>query len=327
MSLTLAMPAPASEARAILATGSKSFGFAAHFLSPQQWDDAARVYAFCREVDDIADDEAVLSESRRQALAHLRLQVRREVAPSAAVAGLLEVDRRCGLPMDAAVELIDGCESDLGVVRMADDRQLIRYCYRVASTVGLMMCSVLGVKDEHARAFAIDLGVAMQLTNICRDVLEDAESGRVYLPTSRLLAAGVTPDELARGDVDRAPVHRVVRDMLDLADRYYASALHGMRFLPARARLAILVASRVYRRIGVDLRQKGGAALDGRTIVPFRSKLIEAARAVGLFLRPSVLGLTPPSAHDPSLHVDLHGLPAVDARRPGPTDATLAVGL
>lgn len=306
---------PVAHARQTLAKGSRSFAFAARFLTEEQWDDAARVYAFCRTVDDIADDESVPVEARRIALRDLRLQVRRALDPCPDVAGLLDVDRRCGLSLNAAVALIDGCESDLGGVRMGTDQDLLRYCYRVASTVGLLMCGVLGVRDRAARAFAIDLGIAMQLTNICRDVLEDAGNNRVYLPAERLIARGVLPEDLLLGEADPHAVSSVVLDLLDLADAYYASALRGMRYLPWRARLAILVAARVYRRIGTVLRHRHGNALLGRVVVPFSGKVLEATRAVALWFRPDVLGLTAPASHDPNLHVALSGLPHANAPR------------
>ena len=121
----------------------------------------------------------------------------------------------------------------------------------------------------------------MQLTNICRDVREDAAMGRVYLPASRLRAVGVDPDDLVRGRADREAVARVVVDLLELAERYYASADAGMRYIPARPRLAILVASRVYRAIGRRLLHRHAAdALHGRTVVPAGSKLVLVVAAV-----------------------------------------------
>jgi phytoene synthase len=316
-----------TEARATLEAGSKSFAFAARFLTENQRDAAALVYTFCRAVDDIADDEGVSSDLRAKELASVRRQVRGAEAPRACVAGLLEVDKLCGLPLGAAVSLVDGCESDVHRVCVMTDRDLIRYCYRVASTVGLLMCSVLGVRDAEARAFAIDLGVAMQLTNICRDVAEDAENGRVYLPAARLDAHGVLPEQLVDGTASAAGVRAVVLELLDLADTYYHSAMRGMRFLPPRARLAILVAAKVYRRIGVRLRANGGDALAGRTVVPLSGKLIEAAKAVMTWFRPDVMGLTPPPRHDSTLHIALHGLPHAHPPRAiaGPDEASMGM--
>ena len=111
-------------------------------------------------------------------------------------------------------ELLLGMISDLDVVRLQSDSELVRYCYRAAGTVGLMMCSVLGVRDLRALRHAIDLGIAMQLTNIARDVREDAEASRVYLPAERLSEYGVAPEDLVDGNADTQAVSVVVSEIV-----------------------------------------------------------------------------------------------------------------
>jgi phytoene synthase len=205
-----------------------------------------------------------------------------------------------------------GPSSGSAVAPPSDDDELLRYCYRVASTVGLMMCAVLGVREPSAFPHAVDLGVAMQLTNICRDVREDARMGRVYLPASRLEAAGLTPDDLLQDRVDREALARVVADLLHLADRYYASADAGMRWIPARARTAIVVASRVYRAIGVKLRRRGCDAWSGRTVVGGVEKVGWLAAALAASVGPTIAGWGPPARHVASLHGSLAGLPGAN---------------
>ncbi|MGM0558718.1 MAG: phytoene/squalene synthase family protein, partial [Myxococcota bacterium] len=212
-----------------------------------------------------------------------------------------------------ALELIEGVESDLGTVVFESDRELLRYCYRVAGTVGLMMCAVLGVDEQEALPHAIDLGVAMQITNICRDVLEDAQRGRVYLPADRLRAAGTSSKAVLDGDADRDAVARVVDDLLELANSYYASADDGMRYIPARCRLAIVVASRVYRAIGVKLRSNGSDALAGRTIVGWAGKTWWVWLSLFAYTSPRISGLGSYREHDAELHEALRGLPGVMA--------------
>ena len=176
-----------------------------------------------------------------------------------------------------------------------------------------MMCAVLGVRRREAHPHAVDLGIAMQLTNICRDVAEDAYHGRVYLPAERLRRAGTSTEALLAGTAGRAAVARAVAAVLELADRYYASADGGMRDLPPRVRPAILVASRVYRAIGVRLRQHGCDALAGRTIVRTPEKAFWGTRALAACLRPAILGIGPRWTHDGGLHAALRGLPGVNA--------------
>lgn len=248
-------------ARAIFSHHAKTFRAASVFLSPQQQDDAAVAYAFCRLIDDAVDE----APSREVAICELnRLEsALHEGTGDDIVAAYRELAFRTGFGLEPAADLIRGARSDLERVRFESDEQLLTYCYQVAGTVGLMMCGVLGVTDPRASQHAVDLGIAMQLTNICRDVLEDARRDRIYLPGARLRQAGTTaqavleesdlPPEGSRSQVILATA-TVVDDLLRLADEKYASGRMGFRYLPARARLAIQVASHLYRNIGLKLR-------------------------------------------------------------------------
>lgn len=300
-----------AESRAVLAKHARSFDLAGRFLPPARLDAAAVVYAFCRAVDDAVDEAATQAEGS-SALAALERELRGEAPARPLVVCFGELLDGWGVPRGVALELIAGVGSDLGAVEIAGDAELLRYCYRVAGTVGLMMCGVIGVRDASAFPHAIDLGVAMQLTNICRDVAEDAALGRVYLPAARLRARGVEPASLLAGEAPRADVAAVVLDLIALSERYYASANAGMRWIPWRSRLAILVASRVYRAIGRKLRRAGGDALAGRTIVGRLEKSGWVASALGSFARSLVWPVV--EDHDPALHRWLADLPGADGR-------------
>ena len=297
--------------RHVLVTHSRSVHWAAKFLPSDRRDDAAVVYAFCRLVDDIADESDDADTARRQ-LDRLRDELAGPAPPRPLIAGYRDVCRRRGIDTDYAGELIRGVESDLGAVVVETDAELLQYCYRVAGTVGLMMSPLLGVDDPGARPHAIDLGVGMQLTNICRDVLEDAENGRVYLPAERLEDAGTSPTALLGGDPDRQAVSSVVSGLLDLAERYYQSGHEGMDFIPRRSRLAIMVASRVYRAIGLKLRQKGCDPLQGRTVVGGLGKLRWISTALADFLNPFDRSNPAAVEHDGELHRPLGELPGTN---------------
>ena len=302
------MTLPPEESLAVLAQGSRSFSFAAQFLPRSRRLDAARVYAFCRLVDDIADD----SPSDAAALAELarledELADPRRARPT--VARFLETVARRAIELDHARELIEGVRSDRRRVRIRSDAELIRYGYRVAGTVGLLMCPVLGVEDARARPFAVDLGIAMQLTNICRDVLEDAALGRVYLPETRLDRAGVVAEDIVAGRAEAARLSRVVGDILRLADQFYRSAFSGFGYIPWRPRIAIVVASRVYRQIGLRLLACAqGNPLLGRTVVPAWEKAWVSLRALSALVSPVYWGVVRPE-HNLALHDALRGLP------------------
>lgn len=244
------------EAAGVLARHSSTFRWASYFLPKEDRRDATLLYAVCRLIDDTAD-ETTSSERARRKLNRLRAEITGRAGPRPVVKSFLMMARRRDMELQPVLELIEGVGSDLAAVRIQTDAELVRYCYRVAGTVGLMMCSVMGVEDREARPHAIDLGVAMQLTNICRDVVEDAGRDRVYLPADRLRKVGVDQDQIASRNFDVHALGSVVKDVLALADVYYDSADAGMWAIPWRARFGILVASRVYRSIGVRLRRRG----------------------------------------------------------------------
>ena len=309
MSTSLAV---VQDSRAVLSKHARSFKWASRFLAPEQRDDAAVVYAFCRLVDDTAD-EAADEERAAIELNQLRDELTGDLDPRPLVGEFLVVAERRNMDLRYALELIAGVQSDLGEVIFETDAQLLRYCYRVAGTVGLMMCAVLGVDEPEAIPHAIDLGVAMQITNISRDVLEDAARGRVYLPADRLRAQGVASQDVIDGTADGDGVAQVVHDLLKLAEAYYGSADVGLAFIPARSRFAILVAARLYRAIGLKIVRNGCRVLDGRTWVGWGGKTYIVSRAFVRFFAPSIQGFGHKAPHDQELHHALRGLPGVRA--------------
>lgn len=273
---------------AILAEHGRSFSLAGQFLPEDRRADAALLYHFCRLADDVVD-EATDPDAARRDVAALRAELLDEAVPRPIVREVRRILQPVGIA--PALDLIDGVVGDLDFEVPKTDEELELYCYRVAGTVGLMMCAVLGVDDRAAFARAIDLGLGMQLTNICRDVLEDAERGRVYLPRDRLVAHGLTAEQLLDGSAPRERVSRVVVELLTLADGYYASARCGYAAIPLRSRIAIAMAARLYQGIGHKLRRNGGDALAGRTIVGPLEKLLLLGRGLlDLVQRPRFIG-------------------------------------
>jgi len=274
-----------ADARRILAAKSKSFALAGRMLGGEARDRAAVVYAFCRRADDAID--LAPAGKHADAIARLRAELDDVEGGRATGDAVLdafgEVARACRIPRDYPAELIAGLEMDAEGTRYGSLAELGLYCYRVAGTVGLMMCHVLGLRDDRALPRAVHLGIAMQLTNICRDVAEDWQLGRLYLPADMLAEEGAADLVSALGgqfpDAARRPVARVVRRILAEADCYYASADRGMFDLPARAAFAIRIARLVYAAIGGQLAAQGYDPLLGRAVVPGRKKLALAALA------------------------------------------------
>ncbi len=273
-----------AECRAIMARHSKSFDFAARFLAPAVRDETAVVYAYLRRVDDAIDD-APASE-RPAALARLRRELDAVYGTGelAIVPGAFRVvARRRRIPRLYLEELLAGMAMDAEGHRYERDGDLLRYCHRAAGVVGLTMCHVFGLRDDAALVPAVHLGWAMQLTNICRDVAEDWELGRRYLPAERYEALGVTVPRPDGGAFPRDSVEVtgvIVRDLLALADRYYESAAEGLDALPWRASLAVAAASAIYRAIGDRIADQDHDVTAGRAFVSTRAKVGLAARAV-----------------------------------------------
>lgn len=272
---------PASD---ILKQNGKSFYFASLALDRPQAERCARLYAFCRYIDDLADDADDKDDARRRLISVID-ELRANQSKNAVVADFLALAAECEMSIDPAIDLVQGVLQDLdGEVLVKDVAALHHYCYRVAGTVGLLMCGVLGVRDPRAYPFAIDLGIGMQLTNIARDVLEDASAGRRYIPKS--IIGDVAPAQLVEpDDAMQSRIADAVCWLLGEADRFYRSGEAGLVFLPPRARLAIRIAARVYHRIGVRLRKSGFAAWRGRTVVSLPEKVIVALSATRAHLK------------------------------------------
>ena len=285
----------------VLSRKGKSFHWARRWMASAHAARATRLYGFCRYVDDLAD-EAVAGQDAdpHPALALVAEGISSGVSHNPIVADMIDLMQQCGIQPALVLTFIDGITSDLDTVLMADEDTLLRYCYQAAGTVGSMMCRVLGCQDPTALRHAVDLGIAMQLTNICRDVAADAAVGRRYLPAS--LVGDVAPQML----VDPAPALRprlqfCIDRLLSTADRYYRSGEAGLAHLPVGARGSILVAARVYRAIGTRLRQNGNAYWLGRTVVPRPIKTLVTMRAlVSIPLMPGFW--VPAKRHDAALH-------------------------
>jgi 15-cis-phytoene synthase len=275
----------AAAAREVIAAKSKSFAFASRLLPARQRDRAALVYAYCRRADDAVD--LAPPNERAGAVERLRAELDGMYVDARTFNDVLDgfgaVAFECHIPRHYPSELIAGLEMDVRGERYGTLEALLHYCYRVAGTVGLMMCHVLGLRDQRALVPAVHLGLAMQLTNICRDVHEDWMLGRLYLPADMLDAAGARnlADEL--GGVfpvrARGAVATVVAELLRHADRYYRSADAGMAALPWRASLAVRTARLVYAAIGDRLAARAFDVLSGRAVVSGPAKLALAGRA------------------------------------------------
>jgi phytoene synthase len=265
--------------RRLMRGGSKSF-FAASLLLPARVRaPASALYAFCR----VADDEIDLGTDPHDAADALRRRLDAVYAGAPADIpcdrALRTVVRAHAIPRELLDALLEGFVWDADGRRYEQLDDVEAYGARVAGTVGAMMALIMGVRSRQALARACELGVAMQLTNIARDVGEDARNGRLYLPRRWLADAGVDADAWLRAPRFDGAIGAVVASLLAAADRLYARAEHGIAALPRDCRPAIRAARLVYAEIGHRLRRDGLDSIARRTVVSSRRKLALMARA------------------------------------------------
>ncbi|MEO1368230.1 MAG: phytoene/squalene synthase family protein, partial [Acidobacteriota bacterium] len=302
--------------------------FAARLLPSATREQVATLYRFCRVVDDLADDlgDPTLSRAWLDRVYRDLDRGRSELPP---IADFLELAERREIPRELALELVRGLRSDLGRVRCDSVDELVRYCYQVASTVGVMMCKVLGASSSQAPLYAVDLGIAMQLTNIARDVAEDLEEDRIYLPGSWVDAETVRRGVGGDGPA-AATVFATVERLLDLAHDYYRSADAGIALLPSGARWSILTAGRSYEAIGHRIRGLGPGYWRGRVYTGTGRKVLESAKAAGTLTGRQVaaaLGRRQrPRRHRERLHLPLAALPSAALWRPRSLSSARGLG-
>jgi 15-cis-phytoene synthase len=286
--------------RAAIRTGSRSFHAASHLLPRRHRDPALALYAFCRFADDAVDlnaekPAAVLSLADRLERAYAG----RPVAHPAdrAFAAMVEAT---AMPRALPDALIEGFAWDAQGRRYATLADLRAYAARVAAAVGAMMTVIMGVRDADTLARACDLGVAMQLTNIARDIGEDAREGRLYLPLTWLDAQGIDPDAFLADPRPSPALAALTRRLLAEAARLYLRAEAGISALPLAGRPAIFAARLIYAEIGSVLRARGFDAVTGRAVTGPGRKAALAAEALA---RAAAASLMPQSAvlHAPPL--------------------------
>ncbi len=219
----------------------KSFYWASFFLPKKNRIAASRLYSICRYLDDVADNSKLDTSSQ---IKNIFNQIKENESSEINI-----FFKKNNINLGILKDLIDGLISDQQNVRVTDEKELIDYSYKVAGTVGLMMLPIINTKDAEARKHAIDLGIAMQLTNIARDVYEEKEwLGQVS--TSDLI-------DNKLDDQKKKLIELSIKNLIELSDKFYANGFSGMKFIPLRTRLAIFFAAKIYKGIGEKIKSGG----------------------------------------------------------------------
>jgi phytoene synthase len=281
-------------ARALLRSGSRSFYLASLLLPRHMREGATALYAFCR----LADDAVDLDGDAAAALVQLRAQLDRvyagEPAPAPVERLLAYTVRQQRIPRDLLDALLEGFAWDAAGRRYQTLADLQGYAARVAGSVGAMMTVLLGVRAPGVLARACDLGIAMQLTNIARDVGQDARAGRIYLPLDWLREAGIDADRWLANPEFTPALAQVIERLLLIADELYERSVSGIAHLPAVSRPGVHAARLLYAEIGQQLRRQGHDAVSRRAQVGLLRKLALLGAALRAALAADGQGFAPP---------------------------------
>tara|TARA_B100000700_G_scaffold212078_1_gene233139 strand:- start:183 stop:1046 length:864 start_codon:yes stop_codon:yes gene_type:complete len=217
---------------------AKSFNWSGFFLPKKIYSKCSKLYDFCRTIDNIADQNADL-EIKKKELGEFRVKFENKDQQDSVIKNMWGLMDNSNISKKIVDDLFDGVDSDLKQeVRIKTEKELLVYSYRVAGTVGLMMAKIFGIKKKESLQRAIDLGIAMQLTNISRDVVEDEKKNRIYLIKN-------SKDTMLD-----------IKNIISKADSFYDSSFVGIKDIPLSCRFSIIVARRVYRQIGKKILQK-----------------------------------------------------------------------
>ena len=271
--------------KAIIYNNSKSFFWASRFLSRDVLKKVINIYTFCRLHDDLVDEGVGIGSENE-------------------INELTSTIKSYGIEKKTINELISGISSDINFKRYRSNKELIRYCYKVAGVVGIMMVQTIQIKEKEASYFAIDLGIAMQLTNIARDVLEDYKKDRIYLPEDTKIHMETIRNLSRENEIK---IRNTVLKILQMADEYYISSINGIRYIPFRSRFSILLALRIYQAIGVKIKKTGTKFLDENIFISRAEKILIIFKTIIEFIIFFILPLRK-KRHNACLHKNLKGL-------------------
>lgn len=267
----------------ITSDNSRTFFMASSLLPEEKQRGARALYAFCRITDDIVDEPHNSLENRQSNLNTWRAEIMSECPPEDSLVCLAWADTQAkfNIPRGYATQLINGCERDIAQTRYQTFADLAEYSYGVASTVGLMAMHIIGFSGEEALPYAIRLGVALQLTNILRDVAEDWRNGRLYLPQDELAQFGLSEADIDRGIVTE-DWRKFMQFQIERTRRLYTQSLPGIAMLQQDGRFAIAAAAELYQAILTDIEDHDYDVFSRRASI---SKLGKVRRLPGIWWR------------------------------------------
>ena len=256
----------------------KSFYWASFFLPKKSKNNAGILYSICRYFDNIADkNNKDMSLFLKESIKKIKSDNKNEVNIFL---------KKNDINVLIFADLIRGLISDQKDVKIKNQTDLIKYSYFVAGTVGLMMSKIIGVKNIKASSCAIDLGIAMQLTNIARDVHEDAKLKRIYLPSEWI--PNINLYELNGQNTisleQETIISNAINRLIDLSEKFYFNGFSGLKYIPLKTRLGIFIAANIYKGIGIKIKKNGKKYLKKRIYLTYYEKLIITLKSMIVFI-------------------------------------------
>ena len=280
----------------------KTFFWATSFLEKKTANNLYSVYAFCRRIDDLIDENPNYDTSYKDFFTAKNAWDKNKY--TGAFDELKGIDKEF-LPRENILkEFFIGQTSDISHKQPDNINELLVYCYRVAGAVGLMVCDVIGIKDPRLKYFAIDLGIAMQLTNISRDIYEDASMNRIYLPKDMINMELANYKNPTKEEINK--INSVRNALLNLANKYYESGEKGIAHLPSRTARAVLIASKLYQNIGIKILNRNVSYESCRVYLNVFEKLLITIKLIFRLNRKKNI-----ENHNEMLHSSLIKLPDV----------------
>ena len=259
---------------------AKTFYFASLFFSKKIQDDIKILYFFCRLIDDIGDKDPKNSKLALDQLKRFKKDIYNQNSSDKIISEFIGLMTKYKINPWIPIDLINGVMSDLKKVEIRNFPELIEYSYKVAGTVGIMMCKIMAVKKKELRYYGIQLGVAMQLTNISRDVKEDLEKNRIYIPRDLRLKTNKHFRTLKENKFLQKEFSKDLEKILEIADKIYNIAWIGIIKLPIKYRIPIAVASFLYQSIGTKIRKKNYNIWSERIYLTKTEKLIKTIQVM-----------------------------------------------
>ena len=253
---------------------AKTFYFASLFFSKKKQEDISILYTFCRYIDDLGDNPLIKKTTAKEHIDLIKNDIINGDSNIPIIKDFLILMRKYNINMSTPLHLISGVSSDLSKVRIKTYKELMIYSYKVAGTVGLMMCKLMEINDRELNKKGILLGIAMQLTNIIRDINEDLQNDRIYFPIQLLSFKFSKIDEIKKNKNLKKKFSNDLFSLIENSNKIYSTSWLGIKKLPLKYRIPISIASKLYQEIGVKIMKNASCIWEKRIFIAKLSKII-----------------------------------------------------